>query len=276
MKRGEFLSDKRIEKGFSVFALAQKLGISEEVVERWEGGELPDSEYLLPLSALLGVSVEEILQDGEECSVKEDGAGNKPESCVDLQETQDAARCLFSEAKSPAEEQVQKTAPPQVSYYDRLHKKIGELEYSSDRQGLKESENGNGYTPAERKFGYTLFVLFAVIMLVSLSFQFFGWVGRPRELTAENYGNYLEIDVIPATNSNPDEYIVRVTAKQDISDLSITLEIRFWTFVGDDFTEQVTLSGSPKKNDTIEQSVALDDFAFERGYILVSVKGGLS
>ena len=45
MKRGELLSDKRIEKGLSVSALAQKLGVSAAEVERWEAGELPESGH---------------------------------------------------------------------------------------------------------------------------------------------------------------------------------------------------------------------------------------
>lgn len=64
MKRGELLSDKRIEKGFSVSVLAQKLGVAETDVERWEAGELPDSKHLLALSALLDIPVEDILQGG--------------------------------------------------------------------------------------------------------------------------------------------------------------------------------------------------------------------
>ena len=85
MKRGEFLSDKRIEKGLSLSALAQKLGVSEEEVERWEGGELPDSRYLLPLSALLGVFVEDILQCGEESAAEEDGEEKHADPSENLQ-----------------------------------------------------------------------------------------------------------------------------------------------------------------------------------------------
>lgn len=65
MKRGELIATKRKEKGLSVPDLAQKLNISEEDIELWEIGELPESEYLLPLSSLLGVSVEEIFRNGE-------------------------------------------------------------------------------------------------------------------------------------------------------------------------------------------------------------------
>ena len=65
MKRGEFLFDKRTKKGLSVSALAQKLGVSEAEVWRWESGVLPDSEYLLRLSEVLDIPVEDILQGGD-------------------------------------------------------------------------------------------------------------------------------------------------------------------------------------------------------------------
>ena len=65
MKRGELLSDQRIKKGLSVSALAQTLGVSEAEIERWEAGELPGSEYLLRLSELLEIPVEDILRGGD-------------------------------------------------------------------------------------------------------------------------------------------------------------------------------------------------------------------
>lgn len=74
MKRGELLSDKRIEKGFSVSALAQELGVPAEEVERWEAGELPDSEHLLALSELLEISVEDILRGGDNADGGEENA----------------------------------------------------------------------------------------------------------------------------------------------------------------------------------------------------------
>ncbi|HIZ08849.1 MAG TPA: helix-turn-helix domain-containing protein [Candidatus Borkfalkia avicola] len=60
---GDLLENKRREKGLFVQEVAQKLGVSVDEVLRWEAGELPDSAYLLQLSALLDVSVEEILRD---------------------------------------------------------------------------------------------------------------------------------------------------------------------------------------------------------------------
>ena len=320
MKRGEFLSDKRIEKGLSLSALAQKLGVSEEEVERWEGGELPDSRYLLPLSALLGVFVEDILQCGEESAAEEDGAEKQADPSENLQEEQAAAQNSASEVKSAvqnsaseeesaaensaseeqaaaqnsaseeesaaqssvsevkgAEKAAQATAPPQESYYDRLHKKIGDLEYSADDPGLKETENGNGYSPAERKFGYTLFAIFIAFMTIFIAAGLIGWVTRPRELSLENYAKYLEIDVYPLQGMNPDIYTVCVTAKADISDLSITVQVNFSNvFTEEKFSDTVTLSGDFAKDDSAERQIDLPSVMLRGSVSVVSVSGGLA
>ena len=320
MKRGEFLSDKRIEKGLSLSALAQKLGVSEEEVERWEGGELPDSRYLLPLSALLGVFVEDILQCGEESAAEEDGAEKQADPSENLQEEQGAAQNSASEVKSAvqnsaseeesaaqnsaseeqgaaqnsaseeqgaaqssvsevkgAEKAAQATAPPQESYYDRLHKKMGDLEYSADDPGLKETENGNGYSPAERKFGYTLFAIFIAFMTIFIATGLIGWVTRPRELSLENYAKYLEIDVYPLQGMNPDSYTVCVTAKADISDLSITVQVNFSNvFTEEKFSDTVTLSGDLAKDDSAERQIDLPSVMLRGSVSVISVSGGLA
>lgn len=309
MKRGEFLSDKRIEKGLSLSALAQKLGVSEEEVERWEGGELPDSRYLLPLSALLGVFVEDILQCGEESAAEEDGAEKQAGPSENLQEEQAAAENSASEEQGAAENSAseeqgaaqssaseeesaaqssvsevkgaekaaQATAPPQESYYDRLHKKIGDLEYSADDPGLKETENGNGYSPAERKFGYTLFAIFIAFMTIFIAAGLIGWVTRPRELSLENYAKYLEIDVYPLQGMNPDIYTVCVTAKADISDLSITVQVNFSNvFTEEKFSDTVTLSGDFAKDDSAERQIDLPSVMLRGSVSVISVSGGLA
>ena len=298
MKRGEFLSDKRIEKGLSLSALAQKLGVSEEEVERWEGGELPDSRYLRPLSALLGVFVEDILQCGEESAAEEDGAEKQADPSENLQEEQAAAQNSASEEQAAAqdsaseeqgaaqssvsevkgaEKAAQATAPPQESYYDRLHKKIGDLEYSADDPGLKETENGNGYSPAERKFGNTLFAIFIAFMTIFIAAGLIGWVTRPRELSLENYAKYLEIDVYPLQGMNPDVYTVCVTAKADISDLSITVQVNFSNvFTEEKFSDTVTLSGDLAKDDSAERQIDLPSVMLRGSVSVVSVSGGLA
>lgn len=61
-RTGRFLAELRKEKGWTQAELAQQLGVSDKAVSRWETGRgLPDTALLLPLAAVLGVSVGELL-----------------------------------------------------------------------------------------------------------------------------------------------------------------------------------------------------------------------
>ena len=267
MKRGELLSDKRIEKGLSVSALAQTLGVSEAEIERWESGELPDSEHLLALSELLDVSVEDILRGGEdagETACVRDGAADA-----------DKARGNGAEAGGN----------PRRFGFGEARKERGtdpakKIRYSDDPSSADCRTGGddyNGYSSGERKFGYIVFAVFTVVITIMLAVQFAGWVSRPRELTMENYRDYLEIDVVPTESANPDDFAVRVTAKEDITDLRITVRVKFWNFLEDEFFETVTVAAAALREDeTAEGAIYLSDVALKRGAEVLSVEGGLA
>lgn len=59
----EFLHSLRKEKGMTQSELADKLGISNKAVSKWETGEsMPDTSLLVPLSEIFGVTVDELLK----------------------------------------------------------------------------------------------------------------------------------------------------------------------------------------------------------------------
>ena len=270
MNTGDYLSIKRAEKGLSVSGLAEKLNISEEEVRKWGDGELPDSEHLLALSALLGVSVEDILRGGdahrdEESEQQEPGPVNSSHS-EDLQTAQ-------AEFDEPA-------ISEDIAYSGN--------EFVSSQSGNYIRSDGaigasgrNGYSSAERKFGYIVFAAFIAIIIFISFMRFFNWATRPRELTVDNYKNYIEIEITPARSFNPDEYIVSVTPNTRIADFRMTLEVDFRIFDYSsgtgfiEFSETVTISGNPEEQETIEQSVRIGEIAFEEGYKVISVSGGL-
>ncbi|MCI9010327.1 MAG: helix-turn-helix domain-containing protein [Clostridia bacterium] len=69
-KFSEFLYSLRKEKQLTQTELAEQLGITNKAVSKWETGEaMPDTAQLLPLSEILGVSVDELLR-GERNGVK--------------------------------------------------------------------------------------------------------------------------------------------------------------------------------------------------------------
>lgn len=264
MKRGELLSDKRIEKGFSVSALAQELGVPAEEVERWEAGELPDSEHLLALSGLLDIPVEDILRGGDNADGGEENA--------------DSHRFDYGGVrKERGESFAPEKAAPQENYYEKLHKKI---RYSDNPSGPDYRIGGgdyNGYSKGERLFGYVVFALFTVVIAIMLAVQFTGWLARPRELTMENYRDFIEIDVVPTESFNPDDYVLRITAKEYITDLRLTVRVKFGHFYDDDFFETVTVSaGVLRKDDTAEETIHISEIAFDRGFEVLSIEGDLA
>ena len=62
IKIGKFIASCRKEQGFTQSALAEKLGISDRAVSKWETGKsMPDSGIMLELCGFLKISVNELL-----------------------------------------------------------------------------------------------------------------------------------------------------------------------------------------------------------------------
>lgn len=61
-KIGKFIAACRKEGGYTQAALAEKLGITDRAVSKWETGKsLPDPSIMLTLCGLLGITVNELL-----------------------------------------------------------------------------------------------------------------------------------------------------------------------------------------------------------------------
>ncbi len=59
---GKFIADCRKEKGLTQMQLAEKLGITNRAISKWENGKsMPDVALLMPLCEILGISVNELL-----------------------------------------------------------------------------------------------------------------------------------------------------------------------------------------------------------------------
>ncbi|MCI5910136.1 MAG: helix-turn-helix domain-containing protein [Oscillospiraceae bacterium] len=68
IKIGKFISECRKEKGYTQVKLAEKLGITNRAVSKWETGKsLPDASVMIELCELLGINVNELLT-GEKVS----------------------------------------------------------------------------------------------------------------------------------------------------------------------------------------------------------------
>lgn len=66
MTLGEKIKEARKQSGLSQEQLSEKLGISRSAVAKWETDKgIPDVENLKALSKLLGVSIDYLLDNGE-------------------------------------------------------------------------------------------------------------------------------------------------------------------------------------------------------------------
>lgn len=62
VRTGKFIKALRTERGWTQSAFAERLGISEKTVSKWETGRgLPEVSLMLPVCELLGITVNELL-----------------------------------------------------------------------------------------------------------------------------------------------------------------------------------------------------------------------
>lgn len=91
------LADLRRSKGFSQEGLARKLGLSRQAVSKWERAESsPDTENLISLAKLYGVSLDELLNPSDEIEddiefENEDRARQREAEAADRARTYEAA-----------------------------------------------------------------------------------------------------------------------------------------------------------------------------------------
>ena len=93
IKQGEYLKDLRVKNKYSQEKLGELLGLSRQSISKWEQGyAVPDTENLLKLSELYGVSVDTLLK------------------CVEQEDESEAENVSkVSEAPHTAEEAEQST-----------------------------------------------------------------------------------------------------------------------------------------------------------------------
>ena len=73
---GERIACLRRNAGLTQGQLAQRLGVSREVISKWEHGKgrlSPNTSMLLRLSALLGTNVETLLNGRGACTAEDKG-----------------------------------------------------------------------------------------------------------------------------------------------------------------------------------------------------------
>ena len=77
IKIGEFIASQRRSKNLTQAALAEKIGITDRAVSKWERGKgLPDVSIMLDLCEIFGITVNELLS-GEKISMENSNQKNE-------------------------------------------------------------------------------------------------------------------------------------------------------------------------------------------------------
>ena len=77
LKIGKFISECRKTKNLTQMQLAEKLGITDKAISKWERGiSMPDSSIMVELCDILGISVNELLS-GEKISMENNNQKNE-------------------------------------------------------------------------------------------------------------------------------------------------------------------------------------------------------
>ena len=114
------LADLRRSKGFSQEGLARKLGLSRQAVSKWERAESsPDTENLISLAKLYGVSLDELLNPSDEIEddiefENEDRARQREAEAAERARTHEAA-ARATEAATQASDAAANAATAQVT-----------------------------------------------------------------------------------------------------------------------------------------------------------------
>ena len=77
LKVGKFIAECRKQKNLTQMQLAEKLGITDKAISKWERGiSMPDTSIMLELCDILGISVNELLS-GEKISMENNDQKNE-------------------------------------------------------------------------------------------------------------------------------------------------------------------------------------------------------
>ncbi len=77
IKIGKFIQELRKQKNLTQITLAEKLGITDKAISKWERGiAMPDTSIMLELCEMLGVSVNELLS-GERIDMNSENQKNE-------------------------------------------------------------------------------------------------------------------------------------------------------------------------------------------------------
>ena len=279
-KCGEYIRKKRVERGLTRSELAKKLGVGVYDVDGWEAGFFPPETMVRPLAEALGVREEDLLagEDGAEPEEAQTPPAEPetPREEEKAEETREAEKTAAEPARPP--ESASAEVPPKPaekpkkpkkpkkseSYYDEVKKRVANIDWDNPESVLPPA-GADGFTAKEKRIGRRLCMIFIAIVVLFQAGRLVNRLIRGKELTLENYQNYLEISVV-ATDAvtggvavfNPDCYKVKISSKRDaVRDFSIVVEVAFY--------EPFSVGVDPDEDDLIYRTVYMSKSYFSSG-----------
>lgn len=174
--------------------------------------------------------------------------------------------------------------------YDTLNEETATTDCSTCES--VEPKGSNGFSDGERKFGFIVcWIMMALIFIINAT-SVLSLVFRPRELTIENYQDYITVDVVNCgTNAgtNKAEYEIRVSRKEktyDVTNFSMTVEVTFELSpamlpylqdVDEEITYQMSFSDFLlKESETLVHKLTLPHVMYsESAVTVITVSGGM-
>lgn len=125
--------------------------------------------------------------------------------------------------------------------------------------GFAESKSEKGFATSDRKALFCVFSIFLVMVFACWGFMFWKYVTRERDLTLENYREYVSVSVDrDVLNGQEVSALLVVRGKKDISDFEIVVEVDIQCYYATDGAKKT--QAFELKRDRLYKDVAIQEF----------------
>ena len=146
--------------------------------------------------------------------------------------------------------------------------------------GFAESKSEKGFATSDRKALFCVFSIFLVMVFACWGFMFWKYVTRERDLTLENYREYVSVSVDrDVLNGQEVSALLVVRGKKDVSDFEIVIEVDIQSYYGkgEKKTQAFELKRDKLYKDVAIQEFIMKEVGFASKYTIrvISISGRL-
>lgn len=146
--------------------------------------------------------------------------------------------------------------------------------------GFAESKSEKGFATSDRKALFCVFSIFLVMVFACWSFMFWKYITRERDLTLENYREYVSVSVDrDVLNGQEVSALLVVRGKKDVSDFEIVVEVDIQSYYGkgEKKTQAFELKRDKLYKDVAIQEFIMKEVGFASKYTIrvISISGRL-